>query len=240
MRAIGYTRVSTDVQVEQGGGLETQRASIIRWAEAGGHELVGWESDEGISGSNGLDTREGLARAIWALEQGAADALVVDALDRLARDLILQETTIARLRAAGAEVVSVREPAVEGDQALRDLMRQVLGAFAQYERARIRGRMMAGARRKLEAGGYAWGAPPFGWRAQGGELRPVEAEQRVIADILRLRQGGLSLREIADQLNEGGCRRPTGGLWRSESVRRVLIRQEALQGALRGSAEVTA
>lgn len=221
MRLIGYTRVSTDVQVDQGGGLDTQRDQIERWAAERGHVIVGWETDEGISGANGLDTRVGLARALRLLEEGAADALVVSRYDRLARDLVLQETTIQRLRAAGADVVSVAEPAVEGDKALRDLIRQVLGAFAQYDRAVIRARMEAGARRKAANGGYAWGRPPYGFRASEGTLVPVPAQQDVIARIRQLREQGLVYRAIADVLNDEGVPGPTGGVWRSETVRRV-------------------
>lgn len=228
MRVIAYTRVSTELQVKYGGGLETQRVEIERWAAHNGHEIIAWYSDEGESGSNGLDTRVGLAQALVDLEDGGAEALIVDCMDRLARDLYLQETIVMRLRGVGVDVMSVKEPIIDGDPALRDFMRQILGAFAQYDRARIRGKMLAGARRKAAAGGYAWGRPPYGWRAEDGNLVAVAAQQRVIDRIRDLRKDGFSFRSIAEVLNDDGVPGPTGGRWHSEAVRRSAGERERM------------
>src|SRR5690242_10011662 len=97
MRVISYTRVSTDRQAEQGLGLDAQRRAINSWAKTNGHKIVATFTDEGVSGSNGLDTRPGLANAFQALEDGQADAMVVYRLDRLARKLASQETWIETL-----------------------------------------------------------------------------------------------------------------------------------------------
>lgn len=228
MRAVGYTRVSTYLQAKHGGGLATQVDALERWADDQGAELVMVESDEGESGKNGLDTRIGLARAVAMLEEGAADVLVVDYMDRLARDLLMQETMVMRLRSVGVEVVSVKEPAIDGDEGLRDLVRQILGAIAQYERTKIRGKMLAGARRKAAEGGYAFGRPPYGWRAENMELVAVADQQLVIADIRKMRGSGLTLRAIAERLNADGVPGPTGGVWRGETVRRVLAERKAV------------
>ncbi len=78
-------------------------------------------------------------------------------LDRLARDLILQETLLAEITAAGGQVFST----MPGEQAVieddpedpsRRLIRQVLGAVAEYERSLIRLRLRNGRRRKAERG----------------------------------------------------------------------------------------
>src|ERR1700683_1843278 len=123
-RVIGYTRVSTAEQVD-GFGLEGQGGAIHAYCKAEGLRLVAMLSDEGQSGSNGLEDRCGLAEGLARIERGEASALVVYRLDRLARDLLLQETVHARLEAGGAEVLSVSEPAVEGDDATRVLVRQL-------------------------------------------------------------------------------------------------------------------
>ena len=132
-----------------GFGLDVQEAAIRAYCKAEHLRLVAMVSDEGQSGSNGLDHRRGLAEGLGRIERGEASALVVYRLDRLARDLLLQETVHARLEAGGAQVISVTEPAVEGDDATRILVRQLLGGIAQYERAVIRGRMMAGKAAKV-------------------------------------------------------------------------------------------
>jgi len=106
VKAIGYLRVSTDRQAEKGLGIPEQEAALRAWAKAGGHRLVALYRDEGESGSNGLDTREGLADALGALRDGKAEALVVARLDRLARDLVLQEQLLAEVRRLGAVLCS--------------------------------------------------------------------------------------------------------------------------------------
>ena len=90
-RVIGYVRVSTQEQVE-GFGLAVQRDGIRAYCKERGLRLVDIAADEGISGSNGLDTRPGLTEALLRVEDHEVSGIVVYRLDRLARDLLLQET----------------------------------------------------------------------------------------------------------------------------------------------------
>jgi DNA invertase Pin-like site-specific DNA recombinase len=144
--------------------------------------------------------------------------------DRLARALLVQLTVTDRLAKVGAQVISTSEPDVDGPDELRELIRNILGSVAGYERAVIRGRMMAGKASKVAAGGYGGGRPPFGWRAEGGELVPDDREQEVIAFMRQLDSEGLSSRQIAARLDEAGLRPKTGEHWSSVQVLRVLQR----------------
>src|SRR5207253_6591775 len=151
---------------------------------------VSWYRDEALSGSNGLEQREGLADALDALKNRDAAALVVHRLDRLARDLVLQEQLLADIRRIGADLFSTSN--AEGsyltddpDDPSRKLIRQVLGAVNEYERAMITLRLRSGRRRKADNGGYAYGSPQFGYRAQGGELIEDATEQ---ATLRRMRE----------------------------------------------------
>jgi DNA invertase Pin-like site-specific DNA recombinase len=220
-KVLGYIRVSTAEQVE-GFGLAVQRKAIIDYCKTNGFRLVRTLSDEGVSGSNGLDTRQGLADVLVLAESGAVSALVVYRLDRLARDLILQETLLVRMRKAGVEVLSVSEPDIDSDEPTRVLVRQILGGIAQYERALIKGRMMAGKSAKRRVGGYTGGRPPFGWRAEGRELVPDEREQAVIALAQQLHDEGLSTRQIAARLEAAGHSPKSGQGWSSVQVGRIL------------------
>lgn len=220
---LGYTRVSTQGQVT-GFGLEVQAKAIKDYAKAHGVRLVRIVSDEGQSGSNGLDARVGLAEALATVERGEVSGIIVYRMDRLARDLLFQETLMARMRTAGAEVVSVSEPDMDSDDPTRVLVRQVLGAISQYERALIRGRMMAGKAAKVSRGGYGGGRPPFGWRAEGKELVPDAREQATVAFMRELADDGLSSRQIAARLEEGGYRPKIGKHWSSIQALRILQR----------------
>ena len=70
MKLIAYLRVSTDKQADEGYGLDVQEADVRAWAKVNGHKLVAVLADEGVSGSNGLDTREALPEALMALYAG--------------------------------------------------------------------------------------------------------------------------------------------------------------------------
>jgi len=222
-KVIGYTRVSTAEQVD-GFGLDVQEAAIRAYCKAENLRLVAMVSDEGQSGSNGLDDRLGLAEGLARIERGEAAALVVFRLDRLARDLLLQETVHARLEAGGAAVLSVSEPSVDGDDATRILVRQLLGGIAQYERAVIRGRMMAGKAAKVAKGGYGGGRPAYGLRAAGGALVANEAEVVVVETVTRMRRSGESYRAIALALSDSGISTRSGGPWNPNQVRRIAQR----------------
>jgi len=232
MKLVGYIRVSTDRQAEEGLGLEVQEDALRSWARSNGHRVTKVLRDEGISGSNGIETRVGLAEALELLRSGEAGGLVVYRLDRLARDLVLQEQLLAEIWRMGAEVFSTSD-AEQGylqddpSDPSRKLIRQVLGAVAEYERAMIRLRLEAGRRRKSQSGGYAgFGSPPFGYCSESGALVPHSDEQVALARIRTLHDDGRSLREIARSLDADGLKPRRGDYWQPRQVGRIVNRLE--------------
>jgi DNA invertase Pin-like site-specific DNA recombinase len=228
-RVIGYLRVSTDAQAERGLGLDIQERAIRAWAKERKYRLVGIERDEGVSGSNGLADRVGLADALEALRDGKGQGLVVYRLDRLARDLIVQEQVLAEVRRLGADVFSTAQSetgylADDPDDPSRKLIRQVLGAVAEYERSMIALRMRSGRRRKAERGGFAYGSPPLGYAAKDRKLVADPEEQRAIARIRELHEQGASLRAIAATLTVENIKPKRGRRWHPTTVARVLNR----------------
>ncbi len=230
-KALGYVRVSTQEQVN-GFGLDVQEGAIRAWCKAKGVRLVDVLRDEGQSGSNGLDARLGLAEALAKLKAGEASMLVVYRMDRLARDLILQETLVQRLRGQGTPVRSAYEPDldIDTDDPTKVLIRQIVGAVSQYERAVIRGRMMAGRRAKAAAGGFIGGRAPYGFRVVNGDVVPDEAEQEVVQLVGRMHLAGSSLREIAAHLEAKGYRPRDAQRWHPNTVRRITAITPAPRG----------
>ena len=229
LRLLAYLRVSTVGQVEDGLGLDVQEGQVARWAQTAGHEVVGWYRDEGVSGAKEAADRPGLAMALAGVEDGA-DGLVVPKLDRLARVLSVQEAVLAQVWKVGGRVFSADLGEVlrdDPDDPMRTAMRQMVGVFAQLERAMIAARMGAGRRLKRERGGYAGGSPAFGRRAERHELVADEEERATIVRILELRDDKRSLREIAAALEAEG--RPTKRgrqSWHPGTVGRILARLE--------------
>lgn len=186
-----------------------------------------WARDEGVKGTAPLAEREGLVEAFALLRADRADGIVVASLDRLARDVVLQEQLHAELGTMGAALRSAlpgEDHALAHDDAdpSRALVRRILAAIAAYERDMIKLRLEGGRSRKAAAGGYTAGRPPYGWIASGKELVPVEAEQRVRQRIKIWSGQGLSLRAIAELLNSEGVLSKTGRQWSSVAVNSVL------------------
>jgi DNA invertase Pin-like site-specific DNA recombinase len=232
---IGYTRVSTDEQL-RGEGLDIQRDAILADAATVGATVVAWYTDAGISGSNGLETRTAVAEALGHVEATGA-VLAVYRLDRLARDLIVQEQLLAEVWRIGGTVHSCSETEAaycrpdDPDDPARKFIRQVLGAAAEYERAMIRLRMVRGRRRAIAEHGWAGGPPPYGYRlADGGGLEPDDDERAVLDAIGAWRLDGWSWQAIADDLNAQGFTKRNGTPWRKKDVHQTygrVLRQPA-------------
>lgn len=91
----------------------------------------------------------------------------------------------------------------------------------------IRLRLAAGRRRKSEVGGFAYGAPPFGYRAEGRSLVPDEQEQATLRRIQDLHLGGASLRQIAAALASEGHPPKRGVRWHLQTLSLIIRRMSA-------------
>lgn len=134
-KALAYMRCSGMGQTT-GDTWDRQTAAIRKYAAANGVEIVGWYSDEGVSGTK--EERDGIARLMVALESNGhgAKTVIIERLDRLSRDLMVQERLISNLKAGGFELISAVEGAdLLSDDPTRKFLRQVLGAVAEFDKA---------------------------------------------------------------------------------------------------------
>ena len=233
MKAAAYIRVSTDGQVgEERFGLEAQRSDVQAFADAHGIEVVEWFEDAGVSGAT-LD-RPGLGALLAATAAGGFGAVLVAKMDRVARDLMAALWIEKELLKAGAEIVSVSEPFRGADPA-NVLFRQIIGAFAQFEKSRITERMSGGRKQKATRGGYAGGGVPMGYAAERGSkaLTVDDDAARTVRRVFELRENApaASLREIAEALNTEGFTTTTGRPFSKVQVKRVLDRADFYRGA---------
>jgi DNA invertase Pin-like site-specific DNA recombinase len=185
-----------------------------------------WCSDEGISGANGVDSRQGLYEALQAVQDGRVQGIVFTSLDRLARKMTEQEGVLAEVWRAGGHVFSLGDGGEiledDPDDPMRTAIRQMRGVFAQLERGLIRQRMAKGRREKRAQGGYVAGSPRFGMKAHDKALVVHEEEAGVIARIMAMRDQGLSLRAIAEQLEADDVRTKRGARWHPTTIARLL------------------
>ncbi len=104
--------------------------------------------EEGVSGKNELEKRPALQALLEALHSNGVRLVLIEKLDRLARDLMVQESILADFKMNGFEIRSVAEPDLCSDDPSRKLMRQILGAFAEYERQMIVTKLRCARQRK--------------------------------------------------------------------------------------------
>jgi DNA invertase Pin-like site-specific DNA recombinase len=217
MQAVGYVRVSTD---EQSLSVDAQQQALERWCQVHQAPLVAVYADVGVSGGTPLEKRPGLLSALNALTRGRV--LLVGRRDRLARDTLTAAMCEKIAQKAGASICTVTgEGNGVGPEA--QLMRTILDAFAQYEKALIALRTRAGLARKREKGERI-GMVPYGWQldADGIHLIDHAPEQAVIVNVRALRASGLSYRAIADELNRRGLVNRAGGQFHHTQVVRML------------------
>lgn len=227
MRLIGYCRVSTRTQLD-GTSLDSQRKAIRAWCRAEGHRLVRIETDGAVSGTKPAEERDGLLAVLEGIRDHEADGAVMQNLDRFARELHVQEGTLATIWRHGGRVFAYESGEVLADDPkdpYRTAMRQMAGVFAQLERNLIVKRLRTGRKAKAAAGGFAYGAPAYGQQAVDKVLVEKPAEQATITRIRELHAAGASLREMAATLTAEGHRPKRADRWHPQSLARILARQ---------------
>jgi DNA invertase Pin-like site-specific DNA recombinase len=215
--AYSYVRVSGKGQLD-GDGFTRQYEAITAYAAANNITIVKGFEEEGVSGTTDWEHRPAFTAMMTALLANGTRIVVVERLDRVARDLMIQESIVADFKRKGLTLISVYEPDLCSDDPSRILIRQMMGAFFQYEKsslvAKLRG---ARKRKKIATGMKCEGRKAYGER---------EGEQEAITRILALRQEGMAIDKIAETLNAERMKSRYGGIWYGSSVRNVLLRQE--------------
>jgi len=219
-KIIAYCRVSTDNQKEEG-TIELQVEAIKDYCKSRDLELVEIFKDEGISG--GLENRPALADLFSFLEEVKdIDAVVIFKLDRLARDLYIQEHIIKKLEALNVGLISTKEPNLASDDPMRKAFRQFMGIVAELEKSFITMRLSGGRINKAKKGRYAGGGVAIGYKSEGKELVISGEEAEIVKKIYKLRRSRKGLREIARHLNENNIPTARGGKWYAGTVKYIL------------------
>jgi site-specific DNA recombinase len=226
MQAIGYVRVSTDKQAEQGVSLEAQEAKIRAMATVQGSHLLDVIVDGGETAKN--LNRPGLQRLMALVNGGKVQAVIVAKLDRLTRSVKDLCGLLELFEKRKVALISVAEALDTGSAAGR-LVITIMGAVSQWEREAI-GERTRDALRHKRGKGERVGNIEFGYRLAPDRrhLEPDPTEQAALVEIRNLRHQGHTLRGIAATLNNRGHRTRRGTEWRLESVVRV-IKQNALR-----------
>jgi DNA invertase Pin-like site-specific DNA recombinase len=218
IKCFAYLRVSSIGQT-QGDGYDRQFIACETYAKSNGYEIVE-VFRESMTGKSELEDRPALSSLFAALEENGIKTILIAQVDRLARDLMVQETIIADMQKHGYTLISVAEPDLCSTDPSRILVRQIFGAIAQYDRAMITLKLRGARQRMKLREGRCEGRKPFG-------SKPGEAE--AIHQMRSLKAAGLSCDKIADALNANGVpargTKKRTGPWLGCTIARILKRE---------------
>lgn len=218
-KAFAYLRVSGRGQLE-GDGFTRQLLAIRSYAEAHRLRIVKVFKEEGVSGATELEDRPALLALLEALAANGTRTVLVERLDRLARDLMVQETIIGDFHKRRFNLISVTEPDLLSTDPTRILMRQIFGAIAQYEKAMIVAKLRGARQRVKQREGRCEGRKPYGF---------YPGEDEVVQMMLELRASGLSFDRIADKLNTAKVMPRMGVRWWGKTINNILAEADDAQ-----------
>lgn len=219
-RAFAYLRTSSAANIgEDKDSGRRQLQAIESFAKRAGITLVGTYNDEAVKGSDPIDTRPGFAEMLEALEANGTKTIIVETANRFARDLMVQEVGFAMLKARGIDLIAADSPtSFLDDTPTARLIRQVLGAVSEFEKAMLVAKLKGARDRKRRGGAKVEG------RKSIAEERPETVEYARRLARARPKGGKRSLREISAALAEAGHMTKTGKPYAPTAVKMMLER----------------
>ena len=216
IKAFAYLRVSGKGQIK-GDGFIRQEKAIKRYADANGIEVNHIYKDKGVSGT--LSNRPALAEMMVDLQQNGhgIKTVIVEKIDRIARDLMIQETIIQDFKENGISLVSAMEGAdLLDNDPTRKLVRQILGAISEYEKAMLVQKLRVARQRKKVKTGKCEGRKSY-----------HEVAPSTVAHIRRLRRKPKGMKrktyhQISDILNGENVPTLNGQQWNLQTIRHAI------------------
>lgn len=218
-KAFGYLRVSGKSQVH-GDGFPRQEAALRSYAKAHDINIVKLFREEGVSGTKDITERPGFMSMMEALHSNGVKLVLIESLGRLARDLMVQESILHDLKRHGFELVSVAEPDLCSGDHSRTLMRQIMGAFHEYEKQMIVVKLRGSRQRAKLKRGTCEGRKPYGF---------YPGESATLDRITQLAASGETPTAIAKLLGIQGFKTRSGGEWLQPTVSKILRRDRLSQ-----------
>jgi DNA invertase Pin-like site-specific DNA recombinase len=212
--AFAYMRTSSAANVGADKDSDKrQRAAIAQFAKRQGYRIVEEFYDAAVTGADHIDARAGFAALLERIAGNGVRTIIVETANRFARDLIVQETGHKKLRELGIELVAADSPdCFVADTPTAVMVRQILGAVAQFEKAALVAKLKVARDRKRAAGGFAGGQRPH------SQTRP-----EAVALAKKLARGKRrSLRQIATELARQGHLNENGKPFAAMSVKNMI------------------
>ena len=213
-KAVAYLRTSSAANVGHDKDSDKrQRAAIAAFAKANGYELVDEYYDAAVSGADPVTDRPGFMEMLRRVAHNGAKTIIVESPDRFARDLTVQLTGHDMLREMGIALVPASAPDFfTSDTPTAVLVRQVLGAIAEFDKASTVAKLAAARKRKREATGNCEG------RKGHAEVRPEVVKLVKRLGKPRGKTRPFSLRKISAELDRQGYLNEKGRPFNPKSI----------------------
>jgi DNA invertase Pin-like site-specific DNA recombinase len=219
IEAVAYTRTSSAANVGADKDSEKrQRLAIESFARRAGFNLVCEFTDAAVSGADPIEARRGFTALLDRIEGNNVKTVIVEDASRFARELMTQELGILTLINRGVRVLTVSgDDLTDSSDPSRVMMRQIAGAFHQYEKARLVAKLKAARQRKKERAGKCEGRKSW-----------IEVNPELVREARRLRRRSpkgrqRSLREVAAELANLGYVNERGVRFSASSVQSMLV-----------------
>jgi DNA invertase Pin-like site-specific DNA recombinase len=219
VQAVAYLRTSSAANLGADKDSEKrQRAAIEAYARAAGFAIVDSYYDEAVGGADHVTARPGFAAMMERIASNGVRTIIVETANRFARDLIVQETGYAMLKERGVELIAADKPdAFLDDTPTATLIRQVLGAVSQFEKAMVVSKLKGARERKRRDTGmkvegrksYAEKDPAMVALAKKLHRYPVKGRRR-------------SLRKVAAELAAAGYVVRAGKPYEAAAIKRMI------------------
>jgi DNA invertase Pin-like site-specific DNA recombinase len=234
---VGYCRVSTDGQADDGQSLDAQQAAISAYCIMRNLSLEDLIVDPGVSAGKPLAARSGGQRLLKLIQEHRVGGVVALKLDRLFRSAVDALTTVAAWDKAGIalHLLDLGGASVDTSSAIGRMFLTMTSGFAELERNLARERTAMALQRKVEKHERV-GRVPYGYRIceDGVHVEPDVDEQRLLARLQAMQEEGLPLRRIVTVLNAEAVPAPSarcggrqGVRWHLSTVHRLLSRRDA-------------
>lgn len=219
MKVFGYARVSGKGQVE-GHGFERQEDEIAKFCRKSGFELVRIFREEGISGTLGEADRPAFQEMLSEILKNGVKTIIIEGLDRLARELRIQEQLLIFLASKNITLFSARTgedvTAAIQDDPMKKAMIQIQGVFSELEKGLLVKKLRKAREAKREETGRCEGRKSY-----------AEVSPALIKEIKRLRRPygprkGMTFKAIAEYLNKTGIKTRTGRPWTPQNVQMAI------------------
>lgn len=221
MKAFAYVRVSSKGQVD-GDGLRRQESEIRTYAKANKIEIVHVYSEEGVSGTTDEADRPAFQDMVAAILRNGVRTIIVEGLDRLAREYRIQETLLVYLASKGIQLIAARTGENVTEAVMADPMRkalvQIQGVFAELEKGMLVKKLRTARDQKRKTEGKCEGRKSIS-----------ERSPELLVEIRRLRhakpgQKQMSFAKIAEALNAGNWTNSTGKPFTGSGVQSIIFR----------------